>query len=46
MYHILHSSTGHVIWRMLNDDLQKTGTLELNISKMVRNGGSVTKEYQ
>jgi len=34
--------TGHVISRMRNDDLHRTGTLEANISKTLRVRGLVT----
>jgi len=34
--------TGHVISRMRNDDLHRTGTLEANISKTLRDRGLVT----
>jgi len=34
--------TGHVISRMPNDDLHRTGTLEANISKTIRDRGLVT----
>jgi len=32
-------STGHLISRMCNDDLHRTGTLEANISKTVTDRG-------
>ena len=39
--------TGHVISRMRNDDLHRSGTLEPNIiSKAVRDRGLVTMEHQ
>jgi len=34
--------TGHVISRMRNDDLRRTGNLEANISKTLRDRGLVT----
>ena len=37
--------TGHVISRMRNDDLHWTGTLQLNISKTLRDRGSVPMEH-
>jgi len=38
--------TGHVVSRMRNDDLHRTGTLEANISKTVgRDRGLVTMEH-
>jgi len=37
-------STGHVISRMRNDDLHRTGTLKANISKTVTDRGLVTIE--
>jgi len=38
--------TSHVISRMRNDDLHRTGTLEPNISKTVRDMGLVTIEHK
>ena len=38
--------TGHVISPMRNDDLHRTGTLEPNNSKTVRNRGLVTMENE
>jgi len=40
----MHRGTGHVISRMRSDDLHRTGTLEANISKTVRDRGLVTME--
>jgi len=44
MYPILHRGTGHMMSRMRNDNLHRTGTLEPNISKIVRYRGLVTME--
>ena len=38
----LHRGTAHVISRMRNDDLHRTGNLEANISKTLRDRGLVT----
>jgi len=38
--------TGHVISRMRNDDLHRSVTLELNISKTVRDRRLVTVEHE
>jgi len=38
--------TGHVISRMPSDNLHWTGALELNVSKMLGDRGSVTMEHQ
>jgi len=35
-----------VISRMRNDDLHRTGTLKVNISKTVRDRGLVTMEHE
>jgi len=43
---ILHRGTGHVISRMHNDDLHRSGTLEPNISKRAGDRALVAMEHE